>query len=681
MKYIKTGKDVTKATLVCLLLISALLGSSLLNKGAGLPPTYFSIEATVCPDPHFGYYGGYHAIWDAIELELEKIGIDLTIEIQDDDLVWWDSVWEMGWNLTGDTTYPPGGWDVTMLEWWLMPHAVEPWFAAMVLSDQTPIEEGFNIHPWRSERADKLLMRGLKTWDAEERKYYLWKFQEEFMHDPPIAEIYYPRIYEILASYLMGYDSTGSWFYDVKHLDINETKFEEVVGPGAPHPNNDRYAKGTDKIYFAITEEWWYANPMYMETYTDEAVGTLVYDTLYTWSLDYTDEEWRTLAGKVEPNWWDYTILPELAAGPPEDVDQDGLRMRVPLREGVLWSDGEEFNATDVLWTFDMTLLTPAAKCSGVGDFAYVIDHVEFVPGGSRCPYTDEDIDPYAVDFILKQPSPDLMSVLSSGWGGGSIMPWHAFEALGISEGALRGHASNIPTSYSQMLPSTGPFRVTGYLAESYIKLENNTNYWGWALGYGPHVNEIWLEWYDQAGPRFTALETNTVDFGEYPVASTTTYEGQMTNERVTVFLYNYPSSNGVWFNFDNQYLSNRYVRQAIAHAIPYYPTISSILTSWGIETMYQGKSYIQPNMHYWTYGGTTVNMYNEVLEPYEYSIDKASQYLDMWLKANSTRYPNQAVGPVGDADFSGRVDFDDWWIWYKNFGDPPSAWHLESRT
>ncbi len=678
MKYTKTGKDVMKVTLVCAVLISALLGSSLLRKGAGLPPIYFSIEATVCPDPHFGYYGGYHAIWDAIKPELREIGIDLIKEIQDDDLVWWDQVWEMGWNLTGDNTYPPGGWDVTMLEWWLQPHAVEPWFAAMVLSDQTPYEDGFNIHPWLNERADEYLLLGLQTYDAEARKYYLWKFQEEFMHDPPIAEIYYPRIYEIIASYLMGYDSSGSWWYDVKHLDINETKFEEVVGPLAPHPNNDRYAKGANKTYYAITEEWWYANPMYMETYTDEQVGCLVYDTLYSWSLDYTDEEWRTLAGVVEPDPEDYIILPELAAGPPEDVDHNGLRMRVPLREGVLWSDGEEFNATDVKYTFDMTF-TPKAKCSGVGDFAYVIDHVEFVnlaqgAGGEWSNYAAAYVNASAVDFILKQPSPDLMSVLSSGWGGGSIMPWHAIDGI-INLANLWGDPSNVPTSYSQMLPSTGPFRVTGYLAESYIKLERNPLYWGWSHGYGPHVNEIWLEWFDTAGPRFTALETNRVDFGEYPVASTTTYQGQMSNERVRVFLYNYPSSNGVWFNFDNPILSNRYVRQAIAHAIPYDPTISSILTSWGIETAYPGKSYIQPNMHYWTYGGTTINMFNEVLEPYEYSIDKASQYLDMWLKANSTRYPNQAVGPVGDADFSGRVDYDDFWVWWKNYGVAPGSW------
>jgi ABC-type transport system substrate-binding protein len=687
LKFIKTGKDVMKVTLICVVLVSALLGSSLVIRGAAPTPPYFSIEATTCQlNPYFGYYGAYQDLWLAIQPELLKIGIDLTIE-QLADLDWWDQVWEAGWNHTGDTPYEPGtgGWDVTMLEWWLMPHAIEPWFASMTLNDQTPATEGFNIHPWLNQRADNYLLAGMHTFDAGEREYYLWKWQEEFMHDPPIAEIYYPRIYEIMGSYVLGYDPTGCWWYNIRNLDINETKFEDVVGPGGVNDNPTRYAQGNDTLLYAVTEGWWTSNPMYMETYTDEGIGCLVYDTLYTWSLNYTDEQWRTLAGVEEPNYWDYSIEPELASGPPIPVNGNLTHMRVPLKENVLWSDGETFNATDVKYTFDMTF-TPAAKCSGVGDFSFVIESVEVVPlaeelGGAYDPYTKTFINQSAIDFILKKPHPELMSILANDWGGGSIVPWHALDGAGVGPGQIASQASNDVTQPEQMLPSTGPFRVTQHLVDERVVLERNDLYWGYAspYNYGPHVSKIIYKWYPETGPRLIALQDNFVDLGEYPVASVDAYKAMMTWDNVRVFQYDYPASNGVWFNFNNPYLSNRYVRQAIAHAIP-YGTISSILTSWGIETAYPGKTYIQPS-HYYTYGGTTVHLFNDVLEPYEYSISKATEYMKMWLYSQPAYAPEGspevAKGPVGDADFDGTVDYDDFWVWRKNSGLSPGEWPL----
>lgn len=423
MRIINSWKNIVKATLFCLMLVSLFLRIEPITMAE---PYHFSIEATRTQNPYFGYYGGYHDVWTVIIPELQAIGIDVTTEDWD-DFSWWDQVWEDGWNYTGDNPYikgvSKGGWDVTMLEWWLQPHAVEPWFAAMVLNNQTPIEEGFNIHPWMNERATRLCLTAMQSFDANTRKSYLWAWQQEFMHDPPIAEIYYPRIYEALGSYVLGYDSTGCWFYDISHLDINETAFDLYV------TNPTRIAQGKDVLIYAITEEIWSWNPMFMETYTEEQMGALVYDTLYKWSLDYTDEEWRARASVVEPNWEDYIILPSLAAGYPTPLE-GGKRMRVPLREDVLWSDGAQFNATDVKFTFDLTFTTQA-KCSGVGDYAYAIESVELVPdpGGVIDPYTGEGpIDPFMVDFVLHFPHPDFTSVLSNGWGGGSIMPWHALK-------------------------------------------------------------------------------------------------------------------------------------------------------------------------------------------------------------------------------------------------------------
>ncbi len=69
----------------------------------------------------------------------------------------------------------------------------------------------------------------------------------------------------------------------------------------------------------------------------------------------------------------------------------------------------------------------------------------------------------------------------------------------------------------------------------------------------------------------------------------------------------------------------------------------------------------------------------NQNLAPYEYSIAEATQYMDMWLYSQPAYAPEGSPevdqGPVGDADFSGRVDFNDFWVWWDNYGSSPSEW------
>jgi len=443
------------------MLASAFAGSKLITVETASSP-YFSIEATITDNPYWGPYGGYHDIWDLIQLELAKIDITLTIEKNVDPYVWWEKVWGTGWNHTGYETGANAGWDVTMLEWWLQPHAVEPWFLSMILNNMTPYEGGFNIHPWMNKYADELVMKGISSFDAATRKNYLWAWQEEWMHDPPIAEIYYPRIYEARASYVLGYDPSACRWHDAKHLDINVTEFELTVGTSGSNPNPPRYAVGNDTIICAVSLDVWGWSPMYTEADTEGIFGILCYDTLYTWSLNYTAEEWLK-AGIVEPNHWDYIIKPELAADNPTILD-GGTRMRVPLRENVLWSNqtqtpphpraGTPFNATDVKFTFDCTL-NPDLVCTGYGDFAYLIESVEVVPlaeglGGAWDPYTHQWIDPYKVDFILKFPHPDFTSVISNGWGGGSIIPWSQ-----EFENAVNAHLPRATSSWKGTI-STG---------------------------------------------------------------------------------------------------------------------------------------------------------------------------------------------------------------------------------
>jgi len=80
MVFINFLKNVVKATLICLMLVTMFSRIDLIVLEAP-PSPYFSIEATITDEPYWGFYGGYHDIWPLIQTELAKINITLTIEM------------------------------------------------------------------------------------------------------------------------------------------------------------------------------------------------------------------------------------------------------------------------------------------------------------------------------------------------------------------------------------------------------------------------------------------------------------------------------------------------------------------------------------------------------------------------------------------------------------------------
>lgn len=653
MESLNTSKYIL-AILISLMLVSSFAASGLVTVQAspdlpweGEPIT--TIHATVTNNPYWGYYGGYHDVWAAIKAELVKIGINLEINYYD-DFTWWGRVWaDPNWN----KTWEDGGFDLTMLEWWLQPHAVDPWFSSMLID----YPEGFDIHYWTSEKADELLLRAMTSFDAETRKYFLWKWQELFMHDAPWVNIWYPRIYETIGKWIDGYDPTGSWWYDITELSLNVSAMPDA-----------RKLLDLDTVYYGVSETVWTMLPWYTDTYTEEQMETVQWDTLYRWSLNWTNH----VQGQ-EVATTDYIIVPELAAIDPYPVNGNYSHMRVILREGIKWSDyattGEILDAEDVVWSINTGMLDTAAKGSGTGDFIWFMDHAEIV-------------NDTAVDLILKAPTPDLKSLMANDWGG-SILPYHKLGHLAPQQ--INLDASNYPTDPDAWLPVTGPFKLKQIVVDDFALLERNPLYFGYDLGWGPDesVQKIYLKWVPDPAVRLLEFQTYKLDFGEYPTAPIEAWQALAEDPNLNVFQYNYPASNPIWFNFQHELLSNRWVRMAIAHAVPYEKIISEILPSWGIETAFPGKTYVMPT-HYYTEPntggdlvGTRVHLFNEDLEPWSYNITKAMDYMELWWYGD---HDPASSGAVGDSDLSGLVDLDDYLIFRANAEtDPGITWPQEA--
>ncbi len=631
--------------LVSACLLSTLVATGNIETVKASPelPWSITMHATVTTNPYWGYYGGYHDVWQAIKTELAKIGINLEINYYD-DFTWYDRVWDTGWN----KTWAEGGWDMTTLEWWLQPHAMEPWFSSMCLSDLQP-PEGYNIFPWNNTKADILLTKAIEEFDAERRKAYIWKWQEVFMQDPPWINMWYPKIYDVNGMWLDGYDPAACWWYDITNMSLN---------PAAMPP--ERKVLHEDWVYHAVSEEVWSLMPNFMDTYTEEQMCTVQWDTLYRWSL-----KWENFVKGQAPDPTDYIIVPELAAKDPYPVGGYYKQMRVELREGVKWSDyatsGETVDADDVVFTFNTACLKPQAGCTGMGDFVGFLDHVT-------------KVNDTAVDFFLKRPCPDFTSVLANDWGG-SILPAHKLTDYDPNPSGMKMDPANYDfANSSAWLPVTGPFKLKEIQPGQYVLLERNPLYFGYDLGWGPDssVQAIYLKWLPDPAVRLLEFQKYRLDCGEYPTAPIEVWKDLETDPNLNVFQYNYPASNPIWFNFNNEYLSNRYVRLAISYAVPYEGIFSEILPSWGIETAYPGKTPITPLHYYTDPDNVTVHLFNEELEPYEYNITKALKCMEMWWYSTNQPYIN---GPLGDSDLSGVVDLDDWYIWRENFGTTPAEW------
>jgi peptide/nickel transport system substrate-binding protein len=102
-------------------------------------------------------------------------------------------------------------------------------------------------------------------------------------------------------------------------------------------------------------------------------------------------------------------------ASEPWQYNDEFTEMTVHLREGILWSDGEEFTADDVVYTVETQIANPGMVWS-----APFSEHVESV----------EAVDDYTVHFTLKQPNSRFHALFSVRWNGAWIMPEHVFSQV-----------------------------------------------------------------------------------------------------------------------------------------------------------------------------------------------------------------------------------------------------------
>jgi peptide/nickel transport system substrate-binding protein len=165
----------------------------------------------------------------------------------------------------------------------------------------------------------------------------------------------------------------------------------------------------------------------------------------------------RTIGDLIHINRETHEVEPALARS--WKVSPDGRRLTLALRRGVRFSDGNGFDADDVVFSFRVYLDEKIA--SPQRDLLIV--------GGQ--PITVRKIDQYSVEFGLGA----SYSVAERIFDSLAMLPQHLLEKA-YAEGRL-AEAWNLATPASQ-IAGLGPFRFREHVGGQRIVLERNPYYW-----------------------------------------------------------------------------------------------------------------------------------------------------------------------------------------------------------
>ena len=246
------------------------------------------------------------------------------------------------------------------------------------------------------------------------------------------------------------------------------------------------------------------------------------------------------------------------------------------LREGVMWSDGEPFTASDVAFTFNLLQKFPA-----------LIDR-----GGIRA-FTEsaEAVDDLTVKFNLT----DVYSLAHIYIGGLRIVPEHIWSAI------------EDPVTFTNDNPvTTGPFsEVTDFSAQSYT-ICRNPHFWMEGQPYVDCLRYPAINGNDAAN---LALINGELDWvGNFVPDIQTTFVAK-DPEHNHFYFWGGGGPWGFYVNFDKQPFDDVKFRQALAQAIP-YETIRDTAMNGYTNVVPENASGIYPMWQNWVTDAvkTTIN-------------------------------------------------------------------------
>ncbi len=280
----------------------------------------------------------------------------------------------------------------------------------------------------------------------------------------------------------------------------------------------------------------------------------------------------------------DQQLQPDLAES--YEISSDGKTYTLYLRRGIVWQDGEKFDADDVLFTV-AAIKNPSLQSPEFNNFYGV---------------NLEVIDPYTIKFTLSAPFAPFLSGLTGG-----ILPEHIWNQVSDNQFAL---------AERNLKPiGNGPFKFKTLTKDKagFIKsytLERNPLYNGTAA----YLDGISFKFFTSSEEAGAALKSHNID-GLFYTASgwRDTIGTPRSFNRQNIFL---PQYTALFFNQSkNTTLASANLRQALVLSTDRQQIINAALE--GDGTLIQGP--IAPDQL----------GYNDQIPAYDYDLEKAATLLD----------------------------------------------------
>ncbi|WP_406391735.1 ABC transporter substrate-binding protein [Streptomyces sp. NBC_00887] len=322
--------------------------------------------------------------------------------------------------------------------------------------------------------------------------------------------------------------------------------------PLGPAPQEAQAADGTSTLTVAVAQSVDSLSPFLAQRLLSTSIHRLMYD--YLTNYDAKDSH----------------TIPALATK--WEASADKLTWTYTIRDDSKWSDGKKATAEDAAWTFNKMMTDEAAATSNgsfVGNFKTV-----------TAPSPDKLV------IELKQPQATMTALDVP------IVPQHVWEKV--------GDFSKFNNDTKFPIVGNGPFILTDYKVDSYVKLKANKDFWRGA----PKFDELVFRYYKDQDAAVAALRKGEVSFvagspslTPAQAASLKTAENIKVNDAPGRRFYALATNPGAQtkdgkkFGDGHPALLDQKVRQALFMAVDRTTIIDKVFQGHAIE----GEGYIPP--------------------------------------------------------------------------------------
>lgn len=311
-------------------------------------------------------------------------------------------------------------------------------------------------------------------------------------------------------------------------------------------------------------------NPVLAKTKTGDTYGSLIYESL----MEIDPVTMEPVLGPLTENF---------------EVSDGNQVWTFYLRRGVTFSDGHEFDAEDVEYTYH-TLTDPNTNTVR----SYMMGQVKEI----------NVIDRYTIQFILKTPYPGF---LTSTLAGMRILPAHLFEGTDINT-----------SSYNHQPIGTGPFVLKEWIHDSHAIFEAREDYHQERA----YLDRVVYKVVSNSNSLLAAAEAGDVDYAPVPASEVKRLSKTAEKNGLTLYSRRDFAYSFVAFNLQKEIFQDVQVRKALALAV-YKPAIIKVAY---FDQGQPATSNIVPGIGW---------AYNPNIPAYEYDLDEAKQLLDQvgWKK------------------------------------------------